>query len=261
MATASDNKLSICEHCSTSIECGAECISCEGFCCKSFHTKCVDVTSDELRRYRKKSNMWWICDQCILQIRQIRNDRLSGKQNMRVESVRPKDVDSVIDYGGEIAELKKQIAVIHETLSDTTITRSGADIHSIRSPGDNSPIAQSSPISTSKLHCGTRNVNGSKQTENLSSLDGKFWLFFTKIKNNVTECDISKMITDCLGTNESTVVKMLVPVWKDPSTMPYVSFKVGIETRFKGVALLPSTWPIGICFREFYNRVWEPQSG
>lgn len=71
-----ENKLTICKQCSRSIARGDNSVVCEGFCGQAFHAKCVKLSGDDLMRYRKKSNMWWICDACIEQIRAIHNDRL-----------------------------------------------------------------------------------------------------------------------------------------------------------------------------------------
>lgn len=252
---ASGNKRSVCEQCASCFVSGANCVSCEGLCGRSFHIECVNFTLEELIRYRKKSDLWWICGQCIQEIREIRHQRLSREANENAAEVSNTENTSAvavgIDHGAEIAELKKQIALIQETLADSTITRSGVDSNANSSDGCR-PIAHSSPISSQKLLCGTKKVNCANS---ITDTVDYFWLYFTKIRNSVTESEVMKMIADCLGPNVSTVVKKLLPAWKDPSTMSYISFKVGVEVRLKPVALLPSTWPSGICFREFHNRI------
>lgn len=203
--------------------------------------------------------MWWICDACIEQIRAIRNDRLLQSQvpsNDIVTFNSPNVIHAEMNYDKEITVLKQQIAAIHETIGNVTITEARAHSKSSRSTSIGTPVAQSSPVSSSRLLCGTKTIYDMSDVVYPRVTDDRFWLFFTRLENNVTERDLSsKIISDSLGSTVSTVVKRLVPAWKDPSTMPYVSFKVGIETRFKELALLPSTWPTGICFREFHNYV------
>lgn len=102
--------------------------------------------------------------------------------------------------------------------------------------------------------------NCSTTDASISSVSqGKFWLFFTRLRNTVNERQMFRMVSTSIGS-ENVAVKKLVADWKDVSTLPYISFKVGVDVEFKSVAMLPSTWPVGVCYREFYNTydVWEP---
>lgn len=163
-----------------------------------------------------------------------------------------------MSHGDEILEIKKQIAAIQDTLRNVTMNETGIEVQSLRTFNTDPPAAQSSPIASPKLLCGTKNTTNPNASVVPDVLNGKCWLFFTRLKNHVTEHDITKMVVDSLGPNVSAVVKLLKPAWKDPSSLPYVFFKVGIEGCLKQTALLPSTWPAGIFFREFHNHSWEP---
>lgn len=52
---------------------------------------------------------------------------------------------------------------------------------------------------------------------------------------------------------EPKVVK-LVPKDKDPATLNFVTFKVGMKLSLKTSALSKETWPENIYFREFENQ-------
>lgn len=120
-------------------------------------------------------------------------------------------------------------------------------------------------IKTGKIsHLFVESLQSTQHSGRLSSAaveqrapNDRFWLFFTRVKNYVTERQILEFVTDSLGTDDA-FVKKLVPAWKDTLSMPYVSFKVGVDVRLKETALLPSTWPAGLRFREFREDVWEP---
>lgn len=156
-------------------------------------------------------------------------------------------------YSG-IAELKREIATIHKTLADLTATRLNAS-----SGIDNGqPLAHSSPTLSEGIKQGCR---GAGERRNVVDTKSKFWLFFTRIKNDVTEDEIRSMVSESLGPDRDTLlVKKLVPAWKDVSLLPFISYKVGIDPELKQRALCPSTWPRGISFREFQERLdaWEP---
>lgn len=250
-----NNKLPICKQCTTSIERDADGIDCEGFCRNAFHVTCAKLSAEVIASVRTRPNIWWICDKCTPLMREKRNDHIS-KQLYTSTSVIPPKGDENMNYASEILALKRQIAEIQETLADTSIIKPKAESSS--SLATHPPLAQSSPLTSSKLQLGTKPVNDSNITVSSGSSAEKFWLFFTKIKNDVTELDMSRMIGDSLSPEASIEVKKLIPVWKNPLTMPYISFKAGIDVRFKEAALLSSTWPAGLCFREFRNCVWEP---
>lgn len=162
---------------------------------------------------------------------------------------------TIQDLMHEIAAVKQQISDIHGSMSAGLVT--GYE----RNP-ESSVLARSSPLSSTKLQQGSR-LDSSANVSAVGDYADRFWIFFTRIKNTVTEKQMSDMVCQSLRyspSSTSPVVKKLVPYWKDTSAMPYISFKVGIDPMMKTSALLPSTWPKNIHFREFYNdlHVWEP---
>lgn len=256
MKGTTDKGETVCKQCSTAISSGTDSIACEGFCTHAFHTACVNVTHEELVNYLKKSNFWWMCDQCIDLVRMYRDDRTIPTVRPNVDEtlpVSPSKYHDSLRIDNEIAELKNQIAAINLTLGSLTVSRTD-----VSSSPVNIPLAESTLLSPFGTQHGTNDEGGRSCIADAKTTDEYFWLFFTRIKNSVTESDILKMVSASLNIDEA-IVKKLVPAWKDVSAMPYISFKVGINVRLKGLALLPSTWPSGICFREFRNTVWEPQ--
>lgn len=153
----------------------------------------------------------------------------------------------------QIAELKKEVTSIHQALVELNSSRDVV-VHP-------APIAHSSPHQPMRIKRGSRPVAG-RTTLNASS--EKYQLFLTKIKNSATENDILEMVVSALGIENSddVAVKKLIPFWKDVTTVPYVSFKVVLDVRFKHAAERTTTWPEGLCFREFVDvhSLWDPQS-
>ena len=81
----------------------------------------------------------------------------------------------------------------------------------------------------------------------------KFWLFFTHLKNTVSESQMHGLVSTSIGSSD-IIVKKLVADWKDITRLPYVSFEIGIDADYKDMVMLPSTWPAGVHFREFHNN-------
>lgn len=242
---------SVCKQCTKAISRGSDVIVCEGFCTDVFHAACVNVTHEELINYRRVSNFWWICDTCIDIVRTNRKDHSKLATQIVMEPASASETPNVAD---EIAELKEQIAEIQQTLASITVSRSESNLSSAN---EIPPLAESSPLSIRGMQFGTKNVSNRNITAETSATDGLFWLFFTRIKNNVTEQDMCKVVSASLNDNDA-IVRKLVPAWKNTSEMPYISFKVGINVRLKDKALLSTTWPAGISFREFRDNVWQP---
>lgn len=256
--TASGN-IHVCKQCSKSIDRRSNCIGCEGFCRDVFHAACVKMSAEDLLKYRESNNFWWMCNSCSDLMVKKRNDRhmLLKEANCEASAPKHKEITRIDD---DIAELKQQIAVIHQSLANSAVVFSRAEPN-VDSPSliTNNDAAESSPVS---LPVPDTQV-GTKATTRLSCIveqrctNDRFWLFLTGIKNCVHERDILELATDALGTDD-VFVKKLVPAWKDSLSMPFISFKIGINVRLKGKALLPSTWPSGLRFREFRNNYWEP---
>lgn len=161
---------------------------------------------------------------------------------------------SMQDVMLEIAGVKQRILEIEGNISAGSKTGHNGIF-------ETSVATQFSPLSSTRLQHGSRLDTSADSNESDGNAE-RFWIFFTKIKNNVSEKQMLDMVCEslCYSSKITPVVKRLVPYWKDPSTLPYVSFKIGIDPMMKTVALLPSTWPRNICFREFYDHlpVWEP---
>lgn len=250
---------SVCKQCAGPFNNGVGAIGCEGFCSNFYHIECIEYSIDELLSYRKLKNVWWICEECRIIMKEIRNCRSKPNAEKEMDSSPSSTHTKIDELDKELVALKEQMAEIHQTLAGVS------SLSSVQTTGlpdgvkEDVPQAHSSMLSSSQLMYGTRKAGSAfcTSSSDLAVADSKYWLFLTKIKNSATEQDILRLINDCLGTNEA-VIKKLVPAWKDTSSMTFISFKVGIGVEFKDVALRPSTWPAGLGFREFRENVWEP---
>lgn len=265
----------VCLSCSTTIATGEASIGCEGFCSGSYHAKCVGLSSDEKISCLKNPHIFWICTTCSKMLRDIRysanmqaqfkslvtNSEDAPRTTQQAHSAESVPTCTSI---GAIAEIKAELASIQKTLADLSTSHLAVLDTTIKEQ----PLAHSSPTTSNGLSQGSRPAHHAgvipRQMGNTSySSNGnkKFWLFFSRVRNDVTEDEIRSMVADCLGNTDSILVHKLVSNWIDASLLPYISFKVGIDIALRDRAMRHSTWPNGVWFREFKEKcyTWQPQ--
>lgn len=82
----------------------------------------------------------------------------------------------------------------------------------------------------------------------------RWWLYLSGFHPSITDSDVRKVVTRCLditGDDSTVDVVRLVPKGMDISNMTFVSFKIGLDPSFEQSALMASSWPTGLLFREF----------
>lgn len=244
-----------CEKCSHSIDNSDLVTVCEGKCAKTFHAACVGVTETDLCAL--SCNIIWICDACMDLFYKMR-DRMYADATTNTTIAQPsRSVDD------QINELKCAVTEIANTLA-----------HVIQKQDVAAPFLHSTPVSSHVLLDGTREDDMNedlsseateKQSSSLLQPPEYFSLYLTNIDKCATESDISMMVSRSLNVPLAccTEIVKLVPKSKNTSLLDFVSFKVLLNTNLKPLAMCPSTWPKGIRYREFVNRVsetWKPQT-
>ncbi|XP_055527427.1 uncharacterized protein LOC129720039 [Wyeomyia smithii] len=244
-------------------------IVCQGFCGATFHVICAKV-DDPVREALGigGNNIFWMCDPCA---DLFLNDHFRALVNVfdeKCSSFMPKAIQS----------MKEDINKLHTALTALTAKVDAK-------PNANTPYATPSPWpnvarstglqSTPKRRRGNsgnpvspislRNANsyGTKavhtiRTVNLSrKLDEDIvWIYLSAFHPSTTENEIASLVTECLGLDagEPPKVIKLVPMGKDPATLNFVSFKIGVKLRLKEKALCCETWPENVRFRLFEDN-------
>lgn len=235
-------------------------IRCEGFCGKIFHLQCSGANQYDVMRCAGSKNLIWVCDQCLLllQNQQRPTAIVSGNPNNNKTS---EDImqSTVLNLEQQIDEINQQLANlqthVHQYVSLSPPSTSTPERTDHRFNECNSDVRS--------LNGSRRLLNGSKVVNRHSSSEDNtnFWIYLTGIANHVCQDDIGKMVMECLKLNKRPIVEKLVPCWRNAKDLRYISFKVGVNKKFKNEALLETTWPVGVRFREFiqYNTpFWHP---
>lgn len=243
-----------CRRCESAIMVGEANVICQGFCTDAYHASCARLTEDVIAAFRHNCCIWWMCTSCGILMRQIRDNKEYKGKRSKIEN--DDVVPVLVDRRSELLEkdisiLKEQMSSLQQSIADFERSRSVVSIDSVS--GDR-PLAQSSPehLSSSRFLLGSKTF--SSMGSSPSASHEKCWSFFTKIKHTVNEDQIRNMVSRSIGASNA-IVKKLVSRWRDISTMPFISFKVGIDVGLKDMAMRS-----GICFREFHDNyeLWEP---
>lgn len=244
-----------CKKCSLPIDTAVhEFTVCEGRCSMSFHMECACLTVEVLRVL--STNVLWMCSECV-------TDFCRYRERQSAENATQTCPNRSIEK--EVKELKIAVADITRTLARTHLSTGPIIPH------------HSTPLSSKKLPDGTlpqetdessdysneneRNLapSPSCRIEECDSLS----LYLTNIDRCCSESNVSQMVSRCLCAPISRCkqVLKLVPKWMDCRTLGYISFKIELDKSLKRLALTPSTWPKGVKFREFVERLgetWKP---
>lgn len=233
---------------------------CEGRCAKRYHAACVGLSEATISALFSK-NILWMCDECLLDF--------CNTRDASAEDVKPNDCCThQSKCEAEIEELKTKVNDVIDVLTTMVSQRSQPGAHNHHHP----PAASTPVLSSLKsdhLFDGTKETNA---RDSMSSSDkgtfearndfrDTFSLFITNVDRSTTDDDISKLVCECLNTDDHDEfrVKKLVSN-QNLHELDYISFKITLDRKWKSLALQPSTWPKYLRYREFVNRraIWKP---
>ena len=243
-----------CKTC-TKVVSDKEGVICRGPCKSSYHILCVglDVSYEVLEANKK--NLFWMCDGCA--------DMFSSEQSAPMSSHDNANEDVTLQsLKNDISGLKEVVYALSTKLESKPLTPS------LKAPRrkalDSFPIPNTSKRIRddgmgTKFKAKTSNMRGSKTASELVKTvappEEMIWIYLSAFHPSTTESGIAKLVKECidLGTDTEPKVVKLVPKDKDPGTLTFVTFKVGVSKKLKEVALSQDTWPENIFFREFDN--------
>lgn len=247
-----------CEKCNQHF-CRDDEITCEGFCGRIYHLQCSGANQYDVMRCAGSKNLIWVCDVCLLQL-QNQQQRQAATVPVNINETSEGVMQStVLNLEQNVKEIKQQLSNLQEQIRQNVTL---------------SPPSTSTPERTDRQHSecnsnvrgfnGSRLLNGSKainRDNRCSSDSSDFSIYLTGIANHVCEDDIGRMVSECLKLDQRPVVEKLVPYRRNVRDLRYISFKVGVNKKFKNEALLETTWPVGVRFREFIQydtSLWQP---
>lgn len=250
-------------------------VVCEGKCYRTFHAACVGLTETSV--YCLSGNILWLCNDCVTEFRDRQRKQQPASSHQEETVLR--SISGGLDViTSKIAELTQMISAvdIKETRPQLMSTNASQTISANASQLSQnlmeSAPSQSTPIRCQKLQKGSRidtSLNAkqsalthSSKMNRMCQSEDTFSLFLTNIDGRVAEDEISTMVSQSLGIDESNSIGIikLVSRWKKDNC-DYASFRVMLHDQYRKKALQASTWPVGVMYREFYERpriAWKP---
>ena len=83
----------------------------------------------------------------------------------------------------------------------------------------------------------------------------RWWLYLSGFLPTISDTDVNKVVHRCLNLDDHDTIDVarLIPKGTDVSKLTFISFKIGLDPQLKQLALLASSWPTGLLFREFID--------
>lgn len=260
--------MAACEHCAKPVKGEDESVSCMGFCERMFHLKCANpnkkLNITFLNIVHATPNLFWMCNECVKLMKCARFKSAVSSFGCAIDSITERQEIAHAELRKEMAKQGQQIAQLTKKIALTTPTHSSSG-NPTRQPSSKRRREDGLLISK-PLIGGTKAVtDDSVFTEVLTVPEPteQFWLYLSRIHPSVKLESVEKLVKDCVKCEDPVKVVPLVKRGVDTSRMSFISFKVGMATNLRDVALSSETWPKGILFREFEDHsknTWLPLS-
>lgn len=248
--------MSACDRCAKSIKRADDVITCMGFCEHIVHLRCTNFEKSIAKAISDSQNLFWMCDECTKlmkivcfqnAISSVGNSINELTKNQEAANAELKSV--LAKHSEQIAQLSSRIQSTTPTIADSVSRRAMKR----RRTEELAPIAK--PL-----------LGGTKSTDDVSIATVPpptplFWIYLSRLHTSVKPDIVEKLTKDSLHCESAKAVP-LVKQGTDINSLNFISFKVGVDPKYRLSALDPSSWPKGILFREFEdNRAknfWMP---
>lgn len=245
-----------CGKCDTVINDDAR-ITCRGYCGKSFHMICVQMehsVREFLNAYAR--NMFWLCDGCSAM---FTNEHFR-KMTSRCNNDCVPDETSMKSLKDDIAGLKQIVSTLSSKVDSKPLTpllnrswRKKDAVATIPNTPKRNRSEMDQPLTKPPAIRGTK--ARSEIIKTVPPPEDLFWIYLSAFEPCTSDSEITAFVKECMQMPVDSVPKVvrLVPKDRDPATLSFVTFKVGVKKDLKDVALSSDTWPENIAFREFDN--------
>lgn len=205
-------------------------VVCEGRCYGTFHAACVGLSETSVCCLQK--NVIWLCDECLSAFHRSQRDQQIGPEQQD-ETILRSITAGLNAITTNVAELMQLIPAL-DSSSEKPLQHMSEPQPSHSTPIRCSQLQMGSKIDATNCTTESSRTHMSSTNSRMCENEGMFSLFLTNIDVQVTEEELSCMVSQSLGVdecNEINVVK-LVPKW-NTDIRDYASFKVMIHDKYK----------------------------
>lgn len=258
---------SACDKCAKPVKADEESVTCMGFCDRMIHLKCSGsnpkLNKNLVNVLLTSPNLFWMCDECVKLMKCARFKTTVLSFGDAINSITQSQELAHAELRKEIGKQGELIARLSRGIVHSTPIHPGSGGR-LRQPPLKRPRTDGL-LPSKPLAVGTKVVtNNDIVTEVITVPEpaAMFWLYLSRIHPSVKPESIEKLVKDCIQCEDSVKVVPLVKKGIDIKSMSFISFKVGIDPKFRDVALNANTWPMGLLFREFEDisskNMWKP---
>lgn len=245
-------------------------VECGGFCKAVFHPRCCGVAVGLLEEALKHRQLFWLCPSCstLMKDMRLRNtaraayetgqEHAFNSQSNTIQNLKAVMMDELK------TEIRNNFAKLINSSSCTPKSTRRIVINPMVNKSRRLFSTASDKISKQPTLLGTGSTpSPSVEIAVVPPAQPKFWLYVSRIARDVSADQLSAYAKKRLGTDDIQVVR-LVARNRDINTLTFISFKIGMNMDLKTKALLTSTWPRGVVFREFSDNrsggnFWRPE--
>lgn len=249
----------ICDQCAKPVQPESEHIMCMGFCNQVAHVKCAKLNTSFLKILLERKNLFWMCDECVKLMKMTRFKETMSSMSEGISSIQNKhdeafsELKEAIKFNGE--KIEKLSKKVFETASTPLTSR----LPTVEPPKKRR--REERLLTNLPLLVGTK-ATSSRAVMTVSPPKELFWLYLSRIHPSVKSEAVAELVKTSLQCNDPIKVVPLLKKDADLNAMNFISFKVGIDKKFRDAALETETWPQGILFREFegtsVKNYWIP---
>ena len=266
---SSNMSTSACDHCARSVK-EEDSITCMAFCDKVFHLKCTatPTTPTKLNKpfvkiVQECSNLLWMCDDCAKLMKMMKFKSAVSSLGDAISEITAKQESMHTEIKKQLAKQGQQIALLSKRINPLTPTREAGNFFRQTPTQPPSKRRRDDEAATNQqLLGGTKAVTDSSVVTVPEPVE-LLWIYLSRIHPSVERDAAEKMVNDCLPSVDSVKVIPLIRQGADTSRLSFISYKVGVDPKFRESALNTDTWPKGILFREFEDRsaknLWLPR--
>lgn len=234
-------------------------IVCHGYCGAEFHMICAKVDLpllDQLGQY--DGNLFWMCNECAKLFQNSHFRRIDDENRSTIKSMQD-----------DITKLSETVSKLLNSAPPGTPSWTTQERPRIGAKRRLMPASKPAP-SLPQSSQGRKVLSVPVPVVSSTLSVDKCWIWLGSFSPKFTESDICAMVKECLSCDEGDMIEACALVKKgvDVGGLRSVTFKVGVDKRFREAAMDANNWPAGVSFREFVdfgkptsNSTDDPESG
>lgn len=236
------------------------------FCDNFIHLRCLTTPASTTKLNKafmniveENPNLIWMCNECAKLMKMMRFKSTVTSLGNAINAITEKQETVHAEIQKQLTKQGQQIAQLSRRIALSSPCRQDPD-HVLRGPPPkrrrDDDSAGNKPLLGGIKIADTNVITVPEPVE-------LFWVYLSRIHPSVQPDAIEKLVKDCLQSEDNVKAIPLVKKGVDTSRLNFISYKVGVDPKFRDAALNVATWPKGILFREFEDlsakNLWLPR--